>query len=353
MKPLLFDWAITSKCNLSCLHCRGMPQNELSTNEILKIAYELVELKPGWVIVEGGEPLLKAELWEVLNILIPNGLEVSLITNGTLLTQENIGKIVKAGVDVQVSIDSPVPAVYEQIRKGANFMQVVRNAKNLAKTSRLHALNFVLSKNNYKNIPQMFELAKEIGVNLINILGLKPLRTRNSAGVLEFATSSYKAQLLSPQEYKTAIISACESGEKYDIKFFFDEPFFNVACRELGQNIEPFVGTNSIRAHLQKQSKIVVSEISGCIFGEYLFMEPNGDLKPCTFADYVVGNEKDGIRKTWETVVCRSRFLSAIKEKRKGKCKKCKYFNECGGCRSRVYALTHDWFASDPACPII
>ena len=67
--PALVDWAITPKCNLKCRHCRGMAKDELSTERARKLVTEIAELKPGWVIVEGGEPLLRADLFELLGLL--------------------------------------------------------------------------------------------------------------------------------------------------------------------------------------------------------------------------------------------------------------------------------------------
>ena len=52
--PHLVDWAITGKCNLSCRHCRGMLEGELSTERAKKLIAEIAELRPGWVIIEGG-----------------------------------------------------------------------------------------------------------------------------------------------------------------------------------------------------------------------------------------------------------------------------------------------------------
>jgi MoaA/NifB/PqqE/SkfB family radical SAM enzyme len=51
--PHLVDWAITWKCNLSCRHCRGMTEGELSAAEAKRLVAEIAELDPGWVIVEG------------------------------------------------------------------------------------------------------------------------------------------------------------------------------------------------------------------------------------------------------------------------------------------------------------
>jgi len=84
--PHFVDWAITPKCNLSCRHCRGFPEGELSTERAKKLIAEIAELSPSWVIVEGGEPLLRQDLFELLGLMRQRQLDVYLITNGMLLT---------------------------------------------------------------------------------------------------------------------------------------------------------------------------------------------------------------------------------------------------------------------------
>jgi len=326
-KPYMIDWAVTMKCNLNCQHCRGMTPDELSTQEALKVAQEIVKLNPGWIIIEGGEPLLRDGIWKILKVL--QGLDVNLITNGTLINSENIERLKDLGVKVMLSLDSPYPEVYERIRTGAKFYEVLHNGEKLATQGILHSINLTLSKHTYKDLPEMFSLAHSMGAEMINILGLKPCE-------------EYQNQLLSKEEYKTAILSACESANN-GVSFFFDEPFFYACLEEWNIDLpKP-----------SKQSKILTSITTSCIFGEYMFMEPNGDIKPCTFAPYVVGNAKEEVAKVWDSMK-NSDFLAKIKspETRTGVCKTCKYLDKCKGCRSRTYALTHDWFASDPACPL-
>jgi MoaA/NifB/PqqE/SkfB family radical SAM enzyme len=60
--PIYVDWVITSKCNLHCRHCVGMEQGELNHDELIKIANEIIRLSPQWVILEGGEPLMRTDL---------------------------------------------------------------------------------------------------------------------------------------------------------------------------------------------------------------------------------------------------------------------------------------------------
>lgn len=329
--PYFIDWAITSKCNLSCSHCRGFPKGELSTDRAKKLIDEIAELRPDWVIVEGGEPLLRPDLFELLGLMQQRELEVHLITNGMLISPRIIDTLKQLGVKVMVSIDGATKATYEAIRNGADFDRVVQSAGTYAREGLLEAINTTLLKMNYREIPGLFELAASVGVKMVTIIGLKPC-------------PGFIQKLLTPEEYRQAIKLACQAAEETGVEFFFDEPFFRATVREWGLSAhQPAVGTG-----------IVVSSTSACVFGEYLFIETNGGVKPCSFPPMTVGNVNDKpLGEIWDDMLA-SPLLQQIKDPktRTGYCQSCQYLEDCKGCRSRTFVLTGDWFASDPVCPL-
>lgn len=329
--PYLVDWAITPKCNLSCRHCRGMAEEELSTERARKLIAEIAELKPGWVIVEGGEPLLREDLFELLGLMQQKQLEVHLITNGMLLSPEILTTLKQLGVKVMISIDGATPATYEQIREGASFEMVVEQARICAKEGLLESINFTVLKGNYTEIPGIFELAVAIGVPKVTIIGFKPCQ-------------GYREELLTAEEYGEAIRLVCQGAQKTGVEFFFDEPFFWATVKEEGLSAQmPAIGAG-----------ILAPSTTACIFGEYLFIETSGDVKPCSFAPMVVGslNEKP-LGEIWREML-NSPFFHQVKESksRTGYCRDCQYLEECKGCRSRTFILTGDWFSSDTCCPL-
>jgi len=330
--PRIVDWAITPRCNLSCRHCRGMTGGELSTKQARRLIDEIARLKPEWVIVEGGEPLLREDLFELLGLIRQKQLEAHLITNGMLLNPGILSTLKTLGVKVMISIDGATAATYEAIRGGASFKRVVRQARKCAEIGLLEALNFTVMKSNYNEIPGIFELAKSIGVGQITIIGFKPCH-------------GYREEVLEAQEYVEAIRLACESAQKTGVGFFFDEPFFWAVVKEKGFDVRmPELDTG-----------ILASSTTACIFGEYLFIEPNGDVKPCSFAQMVLSNVNEKpLDEIWHEVLASS-FLQRIKdpENRTGYCRDCQYLVDCKGCRSRTFMLSGDWFASDSCCPLI
>jgi len=248
-----------------------------------------------------------------------------------LLSPRIITALKQLEVKVMISIDGATAATYEAIRTGASFDRVVQAARDCAGEGLLEAINFTLLKMNYAEIPGIFELAASVGAQKVTIIGLKPCQ-------------DYPAELLTPQEYGEAIELACRAAQKTGVEFFFDEPFFWATVKERGILAQmPAVGAG-----------ILVPSTTACIFGEYLFIEPDGDVKPCSFAPMVLGNiSEKSLGEIWCEALS-SPFLRQIKDPktRTGSCQSCQYLADCKGCRSRTFVLTGDWFAADPVCPL-
>ena len=308
-----------------------MVGEDITTERAKKLVAEIAELGPDWVIVEGGEPLLREDLFELFELMRQRQLEVHLITNGTLLEPKILANLKQLGVKVMISIDGATPETFESIRVGASFERVVQAARACARDGLLEAINFTIMKRNYLEIPGILELAASIGVKRVTFIGLK-------------SCQDYREELLSPQEYGEAIKLACQGALKTGVEFFFDEPFFWATVRE----------SNLLAQVPAESTGILFPETTACIFGEYLFIEPNGEVKPCSFAPMVLGNVKDKVlTEIWNETLA-SPLINRIKDpkSRTGYCQSCQYLEDCKGCRSRTFVLTGDWFSSDPVCPL-
>jgi len=329
--PYFVDWAITHRCNLRCAHCRGMRDRELSTDRAVSLLMEIKGLEPGWLIIEGGEPLMRQDFFSILRYAHELGLKIFIISNGTLLTQSAIGWFASMGIGIMLSIDSPDPETFERVRRGATLSTVTKAASLCADAGILDAINFTLSKYNLAQIPELFRLAHRIGARQINILGLKPCER-------------YTDQLLSPLEYRQAIEESGRASAETGVHFFFDEPFFAVSVREWGVPYSPDPGGSSI----------TIYDVPGCIVGKYVFITPDGDVWPCSFSPLVMGNlNRKSLTTVWNKMLRSTRLRRLMDHRaRKEHCKNCAHVVECGGCRARAFRLTKDWHGPDSVCPL-
>jgi len=329
--PHLIDWAITPRCNLACSHCRGMATGELSGDRARALVAEIAALKPGWLIVEGGEPLLRSDLFELLDLMRRRSLDVHLITNGLLLEDRTVAALKGLGIKVMISLDGAQPATYQSIRQGSSFEIVLEKVRACVRAGLLESINFTVLKSNYAEIPGIFRLAASLGVPKITFIGFKPCR-------------GYGEEILTPEECGEAIRLACIGARETGLEFFFDEPFFWAAVKEW----DLAVGKSAHHAG------IVATATSACIFGEYLFIGTDGEVKPCSFAPMVIANVNDtSLEEIWRGVQASPFFTKARDAlNRDGHCKECRFLEGCKGCRSRSFMLTGDWFAADPCCPL-
>jgi len=115
------DWAITRACNLKCQHCVGMEQDELTHDEAVGIANDIVSLSPKWVILEGGEPLLRKDLPQIGEIFRQAGIDIFVITNGNAFNDKRLHELASFSPKVLFSFDGANAEVYEFVKRGANF----------------------------------------------------------------------------------------------------------------------------------------------------------------------------------------------------------------------------------------
>ena len=360
--PIFVDWAITSKCHLSCTHCRyrgikvesseerGDRRKELTTNEAMKLASVINEIKPNWILVEGGEPFLRVDIFSIIKALQPqintdthrlknkvNRLNPSnpwlqkrpiyIISSGIGFTEKYAQECKKLDVKLMISLDSANKKTYEQIRQGAVYDEMVDAISIAQEYGILDSINVTLQGLNCstREIKAIGQFSYILNINKINFLGFKP--SHRELSFKELPKSSDLVKVFS---------EILNINKKYGLGVFVDEPFFIPWLKEAGGKMQ-----EARNKKKENNGPIVVNEKAGCIFGEYLFIEPDETAKPCSFSPL---SFKQIGEKTMQRI--------QNKRNRKGKCSKCKYVLECGGCRVRTYALTNDWLESDPLCPL-
>src|SRR5215813_12639272 len=137
-KPRLIFWEVTKGCNLRCIHCRAtatelMSPTDLPTSKALDIISQIADFGNPILVLSGGEPLYRHDIFKLAEYATSRGLRVALATNGTMVTKDIAEKIKKAGVKrVSISLDGADAVTHDTFRgiPGA-FEAAIYGMKNL------------------------------------------------------------------------------------------------------------------------------------------------------------------------------------------------------------------------------
>ncbi len=173
---------VTERCNLRCRICNlwkkpdALSRDELTVSEIKEIVRDLKGLRGAVVSLGGGEPLVRPDIFEIIDAISSFGISAHMDTNGVLLDEQAAKRLKKGGLKVlSVSLDSHVPSLHNEIRGVACFEDVVRgirlikerapgikiivncviNKKNLEELTHVHALCSALKVDGLKLAPFM------------------------------------------------------------------------------------------------------------------------------------------------------------------------------------------------------
>ncbi len=324
-RPALVSWNLTRKCNLKCPHCYmsagQREENELTTDECLGVIDEMVELGTEMLILTGGEPLLRRDIYDIARYASANGIWVVMGTNGVLVNDHVAGKMVECGVKgVGISIDSVDPEKHDSFRGGPDAWKYSVRALEICRRHKLQVLvqTTVMDMNRHE-IPQLINFARDKGAWSFNLYFLVQTgRGQQMNDLSPRDTDNLLRELVALQDLNRPMLVRAKCAPQY-----------KQVAYEMG-----YGGLES----------------GGCMAGtEYVRITPGGDVTPCPYMTEVAGNVRaDGLTGVWNE----SRVLQQLRDARllKGKCGRCEFSALCGGCRCRAYAATGDILAEDPAC---
>ena len=317
--PLIMSWNITRECNMKCSHCyinstdRKL-DNELNTQEAKNMMDQIYQVSRPLLILSGGEPLLRSDVFELIRYGSKIGLKMGLGSNGSLIDEAAAKKLKDAGIaTVSISLDSNVPAQHDEFRgvTGA-WEKAVEACKALRRNNVLVQVNTTLTQQNYNQIDEIMALAESIGVENFHLFFLVP--TGRGTKVAD----------ISPQQYEEMITKT----------------FAKIAHHTL--NVRPSCAPQFMRI-AQGMGLDMRQWIRGCIAGLYYCrIYPNGDVTPCPYLPINLGNVR---QRSFKEIWFNSEIFKALRDpdSLRGKCGACEYRFLCGGCRARAYGLSNDF----------
>ncbi len=315
---LSLELEFSRHCNLKCVYCyanaNGKLKNELNLSEIKNIIDQASDLGAKKIILlGGGEPLLYDGLLQVIEYISKKGLQQSIFTNGTLLTNDLSRFLYNHEVFVVIKRNSKHPEVqdelagiegsYQMINKG---LQTLLNAGYPGKGHRL-GIQTIICKQNIDEIPGMWIWARE----------------RCITPYFEILTYQGRAK-----EHPKLTVPANELMVLFEELKDLDEKRFGFNWLP-----RPTIASFNCKRHL-----------FSCL------VNSQGYVQPCTGIDKFVGNIRE---KKLKDILMESPSIKSLRNifnNIKGPCAECKYASDCYGCRGNAYQITGNFLASDPTC---
>lgn len=339
--PKWIAWEVTRRCNLKCVHCRCSSdefssEGDFTTEEGRRLLTEIAGYSKPVVVLSGGEPLLRSDIFELAAFGTSLGLRMCLATNGTRVDDEVCRRMEESGIGmVSLSLDGSTAAIHDDFRQcpGA-FEGTIRAAETLRRNGRKFLINSSFTKRNQADIPHVFRLAKSLGAVAWYMFMIVP--TGRGEEILE--------ELISKEDYEE-ILEWHYRQEKDE-----DEILMRPTCAPHYYRIVPQKAKAEGVTFQRRTLSFSTGGGKGCIAAQSIcFIDCFGNVKPCSYFPRTAGNVKETpFREIWEK-------SSLFKELRdfgsyKGKCGRCEFLPVCGGCRARAEAVHGDYMAEEPFC---
>lgn len=341
--PKWIAWEVTGKCNLNCIHCRSSStidtyEGGFSTEESLKLIDDIVDFCKPVLVLSGGEPLLRKDLFEIAGYGTSKGLRMCIATNGMLINDKICGQMKETGIKmVSLSLDGSSADTHDSFRnqKGA-FAGAIRGMEHLKKHGIPFLVNSSFTKRNQADIPNVYKLAKELG-----------------------ATAWYLFMIV-PTGRGEDIVNELISTEDYDQILDWH---FKQETEEKEMLMRPTCAPHYYRIVLEKKKQGAEYEkrslnfstggSKGCLAAQLIaLIDRDGEVQPCSYFPKSAGNVKE---QPFKDIWFNSLLFKELRDfkKYKGRCGQCEYLNVCGGCRARADAIHGDYMEEEPFCNYI
>jgi radical SAM protein with 4Fe4S-binding SPASM domain len=341
--PLVVSWNVTLKCNLKCAHCyinaaETELADELSTDAAKMLIHQITEVSRPLLILSGGEPLLREDIYEIIRYGADRGLRMGMGSNGMLIDDEVTRRLEDSGMEtVAISLDSSIPERHDMFRGVKGCWEHAVDAIKALKKSRIQVqVNSTVTPQNYDEVDDIMALAEELGVENFHLFFLVP--TGRGTDIAD----------ITPRMYEDMITSTLAKIPKYKL------------------NVKPSCAPQFMRG--AKEQGVDMSRwVRGCMAGLYYCrIYPSGEVTPCPYLPLNLGNIRE---RSFKDIWFNSEVFKALRDfdKLEGKCGLCKHREVCGGCRARAYGVTTeqmdfcgalheptttqgDYLAEDPWC---
>lgn len=338
--PLVAFYEVTQACDLVCLHCRACAQtksdpNELSTAKACLLLDQLREFpKPPLVVLTGGDPLKRADIYQIVEYGARRGLKMSITPSATpLVTRDALRRLRDAGiVRMAVSLDGANDETHDAFRgvRGsfARTLEIMLVAQSLGIPVQV---NTTVTPANSCQIDEIANLLAEQEIVLWSVFFLVPVGRGKTL------------TRLAPHEYERVFERLWQNAQRqpYPIKTTEAPHYRRFAL--LHDSPQPHQLTGPGRPTAANWT-LGVNDGKGV-----MFVGHTGMVFPSGFMPIFCGAFP---QQHLVEIYQRSPLLQALRDpyRLEGKCHDCEFRKICGGSRARAYAVTGNPFAEEPDC---
>lgn len=311
--PRIISWNITLRCPLKCAHCyvdagEQEAAGVLSTQEAFGVIDQIRKTGKPVVVLSGGEPLLREDIYAIARYGTDQGLRMVLGTSGYLIDHDTAVKLREAGIQaVAISLDSNDPATHDAFRGLAGVWEkAVQAIRHCCDEGIAVQINMSVMHSAISDVEEVIELGTSLSVRDYQLFF--PIPTGRARGI----------EPRNPDEYEEMIRQILIRYQNADLNI-------RPTCAPQFRRIADGLGiTNPAWGR-------------GCLAGiTYCRIFANGDVTPCPYLPVSAGN----VRTTpFSDIWNNSGLFAALRDPDRltGKCGRCSFKITCGGCRARAY----------------
>ena len=345
-RPRVVMWELTRACKLLCAHCPigAQPRRsplELSTYEAYKTIDQIVTLNPDELIITGGDPLERPDLYQLIDYARRRGLRPALTLSPTpALTGATVGKLKQHGLArLILSLDSPTPEQHDAARGISGQFGSTLLAIRWARTAELPVeINSLLIRSNVGGLSTIAELLTDVDVYRWNVYFHVPvgrskdidtLSAEETEAVFEklfelSAKMAFPIRTFEAPHYRRFVLQKAVTERQRSISSYFDA---GAAGLPIGED----------------------SSRGAVAVNNFLYITHTGEVTVSPFLPLTAGNVR---YQPLSTVFRYGELFVSVRDEvnLKGKCGRCEFRTVCGGSRARAFAMDGDLFAADPLC---
>ena len=341
--PMLVYWEMTNACGLACRHCRAsaMPERsplELSLEEGRRLLDDITGFGRPYphVVFTGGDPLLRADLVELVEAATERGIGASLAPAATgLLTREALDRLKAAGIqNISLSIDGSTAKIHDGFRRvEGTFHRTLESARFAREAGLPIQVNTLITDETLPDLPRIYELLTTLDIMRWSLFYL--ISVGRGSDLRE--VSAVESERLNRWLYELS------RSAPFQIKTTEAMHYRRLVIRAMqaeGRTREEIAATSVGRGFGIRDGNGI------------MFVNHDGAVYPSGFLPLAAGN----VRTTSIVELYRSSAVfTSLRDpaQLKGRCGRCEFAQICGGSRARAFAWTGDPLESDPLCPYV